>query len=163
VSCVSCKDTPKKEISSDPKPESKELIIAIEFITNKQDVFLVMLDNIVVDEFQKKNIRIHEVVPPSSEPERIVAMFGANNISNKIVINLGSELKEIQFNSIEFTYGINSIKITKDNYNDYLWSNKFIDFDEGDFSLKTKFVDGKHNPAIFSKQALTDFLKKGPK
>ena len=57
---VSCKNNDNKT----PKIEAKEkqvknLIVKMEFKTNVEDVFKISVINIIVDEFQKKNIQIH--------------------------------------------------------------------------------------------------------
>jgi hypothetical protein len=163
-SCNNAKnENTKAEVFAAPK-EEKELVVKISFKTSKEDIFKITLNNIVVDELQKKSIQIYETVPPSSSFENIIAKFGVNNISNSIIFNLGNkEQKEIELNNIELSYGVNTIQITTSNFNKYLRYNQFIDFNEDTFSLKTKRDKGKHNPVIFARKTLIDFLKKEAK
>ena len=94
-----------------------------------------MLNNIKVDEFQKKNIQVREIVPASSELESIVAKFGEGNKSSNVVLSLGKKPKIIFFNGIEFSYGEKSILITGSNFNKFLSTNKFVALENEDFTV----------------------------
>ena len=73
---------------------------------------------------------------------------------------LDKEQKEIEIYTIEFTYGENSIAITKSNFDKFLRVNQFIDYRKDNFTIKTMRVDGRHNPSIFAKKTLISFLNK---
>jgi hypothetical protein len=165
IAALACKSDSKKKLNveaqTEAKEQEKELTVIINFKTNKPDDFKLMLNNIVIDEFQKKNIHIIETVASSTSFEPFRANFGKRNISNYLVFNLGNkEQKEIKINTIEFTYGENTILINKSNFNKFLRVNQFIDYDKNNFSIKTKQVEGKHNPSIFARKTLIDFLKR---
>lgn len=164
VTVLACKNAIKeneaKESTTQAQEVKKELVVKIKFKTNKEDLFKIMLNNIAVDEFQKKNIVIRETVPQTSSFENITANFGENNISNNIHINLGKETKRLELNTIEFTYGENVLVITKDNFNKYLRLNKFAEFNQDDFSITTKKEGSNHNPEINLKGTAISFLKK---
>ena len=68
--------------------EVKELEVVLDFKTNKDDKFKLMLNNIRVDEFQNKNVQIIEKVNQTSSVDKIITKFGDNNISNNFIINL---------------------------------------------------------------------------
>jgi hypothetical protein len=142
------------------EPE-KELIIKIGFKTSKEDVFRVMLNNIEIDKFQKKNIQIRETVPVTNDFESIVAKFGTNNISNNLIINFGNKfVKEIELNGIELSYGANSVLITNSNFKKHFNLNQFMRFD----SINKKFItfkkEGRHQPSFIAKRSLINLLKK---
>jgi hypothetical protein len=120
-----------------------------------------MLNNIVVDELQKKNIHFFEDVVPTSEEDAIVAMFDANNISNNIDINLGNkEVKNVEIKSVTISYGDMLFDLTSaEDFNKYLLFNKFIERDSTSKTLVTKRIDGKLNPTIRIKNNLMNQLK----
>jgi cupin superfamily acireductone dioxygenase involved in methionine salvage len=161
----SCKNNNEKQIVSIDKKEvipQKQLIINFNFKTNKADTFMIMLNNIEVDELQKKNIHIFEDVVSSMAEDAIIAEFGNNNISNNIIIHLGNKtLKEVEVKSIFIAYGENQFSITSaEDLNKYFAFNKFIERDSTNKILKTKKVEGKHNPAFRLKRNLINILKK---
>ncbi|MFD2542895.1 hypothetical protein ACFSSB_11245 [Lacinutrix gracilariae] len=128
---------------------SPELIVSIDFKTNKVDEFRLLLNNIKVDEFQKKNIQIIEKVSPSSSTDNIIAKFGENNISKLFLIVLGTkELKEVIIENIRLSYGKNNINIKPSELEKYFNFNKFIEFDSASNKILTKKVEGKHNPVL---------------
>ena len=140
----------------------KELVVKIKFKTNKQDVFRIIIYDIVIDDLQKKNIQIFEEVVPSTEVDQIIAKFDSNNISNNIAINVGNEQeKKVEIESIFVSYGQNQIDIkTPQEINKYLFFNKFIERDSTTTILQTKKVDGTHYPVVNFKRNLINFLKK---
>lgn len=151
----------KKEFTSKTEKVKKELLVKMNFKTNKEDVFKVMINNIVIDEFQNKNILIFETVSPTSNFDQITARFDSNNISNQILINIGNnEVKKLEIKSIMVSYGNKRIDIkTPEDMDKYLTFNKFIDRDSTSTILKTKTVDGRHNPLINLKRNLINALK----
>ena len=163
---LSCNKSEKKhsslsEINTDSMLK-KSLKLEFIYRTNKSDVFKIMMNNIEVDELQKKNIHIFEDVTPTSNNDRIIAEFDANNMSKNILINLGNkEVKEIEIINISLSYGENfySFNTAKD-INKYFAFNRFVDTDEDSKILKTKKIDGKHNPAIVLRQNLIRLLNK---
>lgn len=164
LTIISCKKN--NQISNLEKIENQEttksLSIKFNFKTNKADVFKIMMNNIEVDELQKKNIHVFEYVAPSNTEETILAEFDDGNISKDIVFNLGSkEIKQVELNSILILYGgnefnINSIK----KINEYIRFNKFIERDTTSNRIKTKIVDGKHNPSFSIKRKLINKIIK---
>lgn len=141
---------------------SKKLTINFTFKTNKADIFKIMMNNIEVDDLQKKNIQIFEEVIPTTQKDAIVAEFDANNISRNIIIDFGSkELKEVEIMSISVSYGNNHFSFdTAKEFDKYFAYNRFIEKEEDSKILKTKKVDGKHYPAITLRQNLINLLKK---
>ncbi|RSK41513.1 hypothetical protein [Mangrovimonas spongiae] len=156
-SCKNEKAQPKTNI----KPiQNKELIVRLGFKTNVKDEFKILLNNIKVDEFQKKNIQVRETVPPSSGFESIVANLGSDVNTRNLLIHLGKKEKTVVFNGIEFSYGNKNILVTKANFNKFLNTNKFLTLEDNGFVFSTKRINGKHNPAIIAKKKLLDSLFK---
>lgn len=141
----------------------KELQIDFKFKTDKQDVFRVMLNNIEVDEIQKKNIHVFEDVIPTENTESMMMTFGRGNISNSLVINLGSqEEKTVEIEYIMLSYGDQSQLVTAAQMEEFFVLNKFITLDDQG-RLKTQRVDGRHNPTIIAKRKLLGQLMNPPK
>ena len=164
VACKNDKIVNTEKVTSPIKIEEddKELVVKLGFKTNKNDVFKIMVNNIVVDELQKKNIHVIEEVVPTSGVDDITANFGVNNISNNILIHLGNKaVKEVEIVDMTVSYGKNRISLkTPEDQNKYLIFNKFIDKDTTTVKLKTKRVDGTHNPVIYFKRNLINLLTK---
>jgi hypothetical protein len=142
------------------KNEKHELIVKMGFKTSVSDEFVLMMNNIIIDEFQKKNIQIKETVPVSVGFESIVAEFGPGNKSSNVILSLGKKQKVVVFDGIQFSYKNTSILITKSNFNKFLNTNKFVTLEKEGFTISTKIIDGKHNPALIAKKRLLDSLFK---
>ena len=76
-------------------------------------------------------------------------------------MNLGSkEVKEVNIKSVSFNYGFNALTIDGSEIDEYFSINKYVTFDRQLGSLKTKKVDGKHNPSIILKpKYITTLIK----
>ena len=119
------------------------------------------IDNVPVDEFQRKNIHVIEKTEPTTSFEQITAKFGNNNLSNNFNINFGTkELKEVEIVSIQMTYGKNSVSIKGTDLESYFNINNYINYDATTGVLKTQKVGGKHYPAISAKRIAINILKK---
>ena len=158
---MSCAKNKKPENKNIPVPEVKELIVKVSFKTSVEDVFKIMMNNIEVDEFQKKTIIVKETIPITTGFENMTVNFGENNFSNNIQIYLGKELKKVHFNTIEFNYGGNVLVITKENFNKFLQVNKFGEFNKDDFSITTEKEANIHNPAVILKHTIIEFFRTG--
>ncbi|NNK87388.1 MAG: hypothetical protein HKO90_03820 [Flavobacteriaceae bacterium] len=163
----SCKNetsqTQEKETAQVEEEAPMELEVDFKFKTDKQDVFRVMMNNIEVDEIQKKNIHVFEDVIPTETTESMVMSFGPGNVSNNLIINLGAkEEKTIEIDYIMLTYGGQSQLVNASQLQDFFILNKFISQDEQG-RLKTQTVDGRHNPTIIAKRKLIGQLVNPPK
>ncbi len=158
----SCKENTKEKKIVEKMPAPKALTIDFSFKTNKTDKFTIMLNNIEVDELQMKNIHFFEDVNPSSSYESINAKFDSGNISKNIIFNLGNkEVKEVELKNILISYGNKEFNIgTIAEIYDFLQFNKFIVKDSTSNTIKTKRVDGKHNPTFSIKRKLINKLIK---
>ena len=137
----------------------KELKVVINFKTDKADEFKLMLNNIKIDEFQRKNVHIIETVEPSSAIETINAKFGRGNIPNNFNINLGvKEQKSVEISSIELSFASNNLVIEGTKLDEFFNINKFINYDNSTGTLTTQKIEGKHYPAILAKRKLINFL-----
>lgn len=147
-SCKNDKVETVKEVIQveEVKEVKKEFIVKIQFKTNKEDDFRLLLSNIEVDEFQKKNIQITEKVGPASQFETITANFG-ENISGRFTINLGNkEVKEVEINSIKIIYGSNSIECSLADIEKHFFWNKYITIKDN--KIVTVRMNKKHNPTL---------------
>jgi len=165
ITALSCNDVGKSEKLNQSQSEDindKSLTINFNFKTNKTDVFKIMMNNIQVDELQKKNVHIFENVVPSSSQDEIIGKFDAGDISRSIHIHLGNkERKEVEIVSIHLSYGENQINIaTPEDLDKYFVFNKFIEKDPTSKKLKTIKINGQHNPVFSLKLNLINFLTK---
>ncbi|SDR75071.1 hypothetical protein SAMN04515667_0543 [Formosa sp. Hel1_31_208] len=167
VIAFACKDDAKVDEQKNQTSVSvaekaiKELEVIVSFKTNKSDEFKLMLNNVPVDEFQRKNIHVIEKTEPTTSFEQITAKFGNNNLSNNFNINFGTkELKEVEIVSIQMTYGKNSVSIKGTDLESYFNINNYINYDATTGVLKTQKVGGKHYPAISAKRIAINILKK---
>ncbi|OUS02406.1 hypothetical protein A9Q86_03940 [Flavobacteriales bacterium 33_180_T64] len=162
---IGCKKKTDKIVLEEKKEENIEQIILtinFNFKTSQPDVFKIMMNNIEVDELQKKNIHIFEEVVPSTSVDVIIAKFDADNFSKNIVFHLGNKTpKEVEVESILVAYGKNRFNINSaQDLNKYFAFNKFIERDSTSKILNTKRVDGKLNPTFRIKRNLINLLKK---
>lgn len=134
-------------------------IVKMSFKTNKEDEFKLMLNNVIIDEFQRKNIHIIEKVTPTSSIDELTANFG-ENISYDFQLNLGNKIpKEVEIISIDLFYGGNSIHVTPQNINDYFAvNNKYVQYDTLTNKLNTIKVEGKHFPSVVLRKDALNIL-----
>jgi len=161
-----CK-TDTKENELEKKESKKELInefvVELIFKINVDDEFKLSLTHIKVDEFQKKHIHILENVVKTTSFDKVVANFG-NNFSTRFNIDLGTKnIKKIEIQSIELTYGINKLFITPNELDKYFVINGYIDFDKTTKTLTTKKIKDKHYPTLTLNRKAYNILKKGIK
>jgi len=142
-----------------------ELMVTINFKTNKADEFRLRLSNVIVDEFQKKSIEIIEKVVASNNIDIIKAKFGPKNISKNFQIGLGNkEVKVIEIETIKLSYGKKTILINASELADYFVFNKYATFEADTFKVVTKKVEGKHAPKMTLKgKTLSDLTAKSQK
>jgi len=163
VSAFACKTENKEENKSQTVVEKpvNELIVTINYKTSIDDEFKLSLNNVKVDDFQRKSIVITEKVTKTTNPDKVVANFG-ENFSKGFTINFGpKQVKEIEIQSIDFSYGANSLSIPPADLQKYFRFGKHITLDKESNTLKTQKVDGRHVPLIFLKQNAVNILKKG--
>jgi len=160
---ISCKqEENKKENTQKTIIEKKELTVKLALKTSAEDAFKIVMNNIKVDEFQRKDIIITENIPVTSNFENVTANFGANNFSDNLNISLGTQTKTVKFNTIEFSYAGNVLSITKDNFDKFLRTNKFAEFNKEEFSVTSK-NDNPKNLLIYARKSLLNFLTKEAK
>jgi hypothetical protein len=149
VLLFACENKEKETPLDNSLEVQPEFNVTINFKTNKADEFRLKLNNIIIDEFQKKNIEIVEKVVASNNTDIIKAKFGPNNISKNFQIGLGNkEIKEIEIETIELSFGKNSIIIKASELADYFIFNKYASIEDGTFKIVTKKVNGKHAPKV---------------
>jgi len=142
--------------------EAKTLKVFLEFKTNAEDEFKIILNNIKIDEFQTKNIQVNEYVKSQTGFDNLLADFGEDNFSLNLILNLGNKVpKEVVLKSIKITYGTQMIYVTDPKeFDKYFIFNKFIERDEASNVLKTKKIDGKLNPLIIVRNYHMNLLEK---
>lgn len=163
---ANCKNLTEEQIvnkdTKKTKEEPPQLEILFSFKTNKTDVFKIIMNNIEVDELQKKNIQIMETVSPTSQFDNITAKFGQGNISKNIAFNLGNkEVKEVIFDKINISYKNKFIDIsTIEDMTKLLRFSQYIEIDSVSKTLKTKKVKNKHYPVFYFSKNLLNRLNK---
>ena len=154
---MACKnEKPAEEAESNPVVEAepvKEFVVEMNFKSNTEDEFKLMLNNVEVDEFQRKNIHVLEKVIPTTSEESLSANFG-ENYSTDFQINLGNKTpKEVEFISMTVKYGDRAIQISRQNLNEYVAvNNKYVAYDSISGILKTSMVDGRHFPTVIMRK-----------
>ena len=146
---TACKSETKEEVTTEttPEPVEKEFTFSVSFKTNKSDVFKLMMNNVEVDELQKKNIQVFETIHPTTTVDMFTAKFG--NMSKNIHFNLGNkEEKEIEIDNIQISYGNSSVTVKPAELNDYFLLNKFVTQDQSTFKIQTKKIDNAHYPTL---------------
>jgi len=157
--CKSDKKNSNNEVATESKKQENILKVYIEFKTNKQDEFRIILNNIEVDEFQKMNIEAREIIPVTASYEKMNVTFFDNVFSKNFLIGLGNDkLKELEINKIVISRGPNIVTVNKENIQDYFSPNKYVEFKNN--KIITKKVNGKHLPLLFAKSRLINTLKK---
>jgi hypothetical protein len=163
ITAFACNEETKKKESNNSqqsKEPIKEFIVKMSFKTNKADEFKLMLNNIVIDEFQRKNISIIEKVMPLSNLESLTADFGDNS-PNNFRINFGNkEEKEMEIESLSLFYGDNSLSMTSADLKTHFSFNRYIIQDSITYKIQSKRIDSKHYPQIVLKKKAIDLLMK---
>lgn len=161
ISLIGCNNHKRTDLTnSKAEVKSKELLVEFYFKTDSADEFKIMINDIKVDELQRKDIHIYEDVVPSSNEDRIIARFDENNISDKIRISLGNKvLKKVELKRLLVKYGDNEILLsTPADFKKYLFFNKFIEYNSENSTITTLNQDGVHHPVIFFKPILINLL-----
>lgn len=157
--CKSDKKNINNEVTTELKKQENILKVYIEFKTNKQDEFKIILNNIEVDEFQKMNIEAREIIPVTASYEKMNVTFFDNIFSNKLLVGLGNDhVKELEISEIVISRGVNIVNVNKENIEDYFSHNKYVEFKNN--KIITKKVNGKHVPLLYAKSRLINGLKK---
>lgn len=164
---LGCKENEKNtEVTNNNKSNiliaEPGLKIKLRYKTNKADEFTAMMNNIEVDQIQKKNIHIIEQVQPSTEVDFMVAEFDAGNLSDNVLIHLGDKnLKKVDIIDISVTYGKNEFYAsTVEDLEKYFVFSKCIEREPGEKTLKTIRADGILYPVIYFKRSFINALKK---
>ncbi len=167
VICVSCNNSSEKKEQASINNQNtektiKQLEIHFSFKTSETDVFKIAMNNIKVDELQKKHIQIFETVSPSIDFDNIIAKFDKNNMSKNIVFGLGNKKnKEVTIESINIFFNHKNLNInTPEKMSKFLKFNKFIQRDSTSMILKTNIIDGKHSPSFTLTKKLINSLNK---
>ncbi len=143
---LACKSKQEEKI----KEPKKEFIVKIKYRVNKEDVFKLVLYNIITDENQNKWTQINEKVVGTSATKNLTANFG-ESISYNFRINFGvKQEKEIEIKHIEILYGAKRIYVKPEELKNYFTFNEFI-FQDNANKLFTKKIGGKLNPILFLK------------
>tara|TARA_B100000767_G_C19745929_1_gene528496 strand:+ start:1373 stop:1861 length:489 start_codon:yes stop_codon:yes gene_type:complete len=144
VACSSKQEEKIKEVKT-------EFIVKMKYRVSKDDVFKLVLYNIISDENQNKWIQINEKVVGTSATEKLTANFG-ENISYDFRINFGvKQEKEIEIIYIEILYGEKTIYVKPEELKEHFTFNEFISQDKVTNKLHTKKIDGKLNPILYFK------------
>lgn len=163
VFVVACKNEPKETAEEPQTTEVEEVVNELEIVMNfKTDTageFKLMLNNVKMDEFQRKNIHVIEKVEPATGIDELRASFGPNNISNNIYINFGNKAtKNVEISNIQIQYGDKGFNIDANALTEYFSLNKYVVFDSVTNTIKTQRVGDIHNPSITLKRKYSKTL-----
>ncbi|WP_460220435.1 hypothetical protein [Psychroserpens sp. MEBiC05023] len=157
-SLLSCQENPNSNKVLAKEVSVPNFIIKIEISTDTEDDFKIMFNNIIIDEFQSKNVQVKERIPTSTGYESIVASYYGNNTSNDLRIILGIKSKKVKFKKIDISYVDKNLVIDNDNFNNYFRFNEFISLDDTTFTFTVTNPSNNHTPVIFAKKRLIDFM-----
>ncbi|WP_274476449.1 hypothetical protein [Mangrovimonas aestuarii] len=155
----SCNDA-KNRSKDESVIERENLVVKVGLTSDVKDEFVLTVNGIGINENQKKNIQIIQEIFKPNVKQGIKANFGSVDRADNFILKLGKKEKEVIFNGIEFIYGDQKILVASSNFKRYLKWNRFVEFSDKEFSLRTKRVKGEHHPAIFARQKLLDSLFK---
>ncbi|HZW62691.1 MAG TPA: hypothetical protein VFF15_03505 [Flavobacteriaceae bacterium] len=164
VTLTGCKNNSEPETIEKQKPvedTKPSLNISFVFKTDAADIFKIMMNNVIIDEFQKKSIHFSEEVFPTSDFDEMNVVFDSGNLSKNIMFHLGNQAeKTIEIKSITITYGEKVFTLSKaSDLNDYLVFNKFIEIQPDSKLLKVKKVEGQLYPSFSLRQKLINQFK----
>jgi hypothetical protein len=144
---IACKSKEEHNI----KDVKKEFIVKMKYRVSNDDVFKLVLYNIIPDVNQNKWIQINEKVVGTSATQNLTAKFG-ENISYDFRINFGvKQEKEVEIIQINIFYGKKSINVKPEELKEYFSFNEFITQDKITNKLYTRKIDGKLNPILHFK------------
>lgn len=163
TSCNKAKENDKaKKDNKESEKVEEQLEVRFSFKTNKEDVFRITMNNIQVDELQKKSIQIFETISPTPNYEEITASFDKGNMSEKIVVSLGNKkLKKVDIEKVTVTYKNKAMEIgTAEELFKFFRFNKYVVVDSTSKVVQTKRFEGQHNPSFSFTKRLINQLKK---
>jgi hypothetical protein len=156
-SCNQGKDNTSSEAALIDKEDI--LKVKIELKTSIKDEFIISLNEIEIDEFQRMYIQAREIIPVTSNYDYITVNFFENMFSKKLEIRLGDRHpKQVEIKSISISKGVNNIFIEREQIKEFFNGNKYVSFDDR-MKITTKEVDGRHLPVIYANTRLINLLK----
>lgn len=164
---LSCNGEPKeKQVSEKTNqksevPVSKRLVIEMDFETNAPEDIKFIANDIFLNNGQSMNLYITQKVNPNETSKKIKFQLPDDVIPDfNIALSLGTKHeKEIKINSISIAVGNVSYQIDSKNLITYFRPNRFVTYDDESGLLKTKTIDGKHNPMIFLRKPYVDKIE----
>ncbi len=147
ISFISCKkETEKKPILKNN--EKKEFIVKVSLQTDKEDELKILVNNVRVNRFQRKNIEIKEKLIVLDKPKTYNFNL-KEDFSNSVRLSLGNkEEKTIKVRVIEITYQDIKIRTNGNDLDKYFTFNKYVTYNKENSTLTIKKVDGKLNPVM---------------
>lgn len=163
IGCDKAKENEKANKNTKKSENLEEqLEVRVSFKTNKEDVFKITMNNIQIDELQKKNIQFFETISPTPNYEEITAKFDKGNMSEKIIVSLGNKkLKKVDIDKITVTYKNKAMEFgTAEDLFKFFRFNKYVVVDSTSKVVQTKRFEGQHNPSFSFTKRLINQLKK---
>jgi len=164
LSCNSdSKEKQVKEIASQKTeiPASTRLVVEIDFETNAPEDIKFISNDIFLNNGQSMDLYITQKVTPSELAKKVKFELPENVIPDfNIAIHLGKKHeKEVKINSISISAGSLTYQIDSKNLITYFRPNRFVNYDQESGTLKTKTIDGKHNPMIFLRKSFVEKIE----
>ncbi|WP_299521442.1 hypothetical protein [Winogradskyella sp.] len=160
--CCSCGNSDKtNNLNLEAATTKKELTLSIDFKTTEPDFFKIAMNNIVVDEFQKKSIQFSENVYPTSSFDNITVVFDTNNPSKDILFIPGNKKnKVIEIQALNLNFGNKDLKINSSEIRKNVSINKYVKYDSINNNFVISTIDGQLYPVIKLKRGLINRLTK---
>ncbi len=164
LSCGGNQEEQKVIKNTNKEPElskPKTLIIELEIETDSPEDFKLIANDIFLNNGQSMDLYITQRINPNETSKKIRFELPDNIVPDfNIGISLGTKKeKEVKINNVDISIGSLSYQINSNNLITYFRPNKFVDYDDESGALKTKTVDGKHNPMIFLRKRYVDKIE----
>lgn len=164
-----CKEDVKTEPSGESNVQAEStniikkepnLVLNFNIKTSEPDEFSIKANDVFLNNNQFMDIKIKQKLNFNELDKNIKFEFPDRTIPDyQLMISLGiKKPKEVEVKYISIEYGDTFFDIPSDKVNDYFTLNKFIEYSPETGIIKTKKVDGQHNPLMFVRRKILDSL-----
>ncbi|MBR9844582.1 MAG: hypothetical protein GYB35_00025 [Algicola sp.] len=159
VSIFACKEEKKVENNNpqdEPLVKSKnELSFMLEAIVENNGTFTLFYLEEGQEQINFKNSETTEV-KGAADPQMLSFTIREDIIPDKLFLRFVNEERKqtITIKRASLTYGEKSIVIQDSLFNQYFMPNKFVEYDNNNFTATTKVIDGEYLPRFSSRDVL---------
>lgn len=165
VSCKNDKNPVENETVDDSKvvitDPPKAIIFEVDLTTTQPDEFKLFANEIFLNNSQHMNISIGQKLNLNETSKKMIFRFPENIKPDfQMGFGLGTKFKkEIRINEMMLSFGKTTFNIKPEELEKYFTFNKFTEYNSSMNKIKTKKVDGKHNPLIFFRRRILDSIQ----